>query len=247
MILYYTGTGNSAYAARRIAQATGDEAVDLFSRLRDNDTSPMESQRPWVIVTPTYAWRVPRIVRDWLSKTELRGARDIYFVMTCGSETGNAGSYAEKWCAGKGLSFRGCAGVVMPENYIIMFTAPSPKEEAEIIVRANGRLDALAQSITKGEDFARPRIRLIDRLYSGVVNDVFYSLFVKSKKFFATDECVGCGACAAMCPTKNIRIENGRPVWGDDCTHCSACICRCPKQAIEYGRRTKGLRRYHLD
>ena len=66
MILYYTGTGNSAYAARRIAAAIGDEAVDLFSRLRDEDTSPIESQKPWVIVTPTYAWRVPRIVRDWL-------------------------------------------------------------------------------------------------------------------------------------------------------------------------------------
>ena len=64
MILYYTGTGNSAYAARRIAAAIGDEAVDLFSRLRDEDTSPIESQKPWVIVTPTYAWRVPRIVRD---------------------------------------------------------------------------------------------------------------------------------------------------------------------------------------
>ena len=32
MILYYTGTGNSSYAARRIAAAIGDEAVDLFSR-----------------------------------------------------------------------------------------------------------------------------------------------------------------------------------------------------------------------
>lgn len=247
MILYYSGTGNSAYAARRIAEAVGDEASDLFSRLRDNDTSPIESQKPWVIVTPTYAWRVPRIVRDWLDKTELRGARDIYFVMTCGSDIGNAGSYIEKWCAGKGLNFMGCAEVVMPENYIIMFTAPSPKEEAEIIVRANGRLDSLAQSIAKGEGFEKPHIRLMDRLSSGIVNDVFYAAFVKSKKFRATDKCVGCGKCADMCPTKSISIENGKPVWGDDCTHCSACICRCPKQAIEYGRGTKGKRRYYLD
>ena len=138
MILYYTGTGNSAYTARRIANAIGDEAADLFERLRDNDTSPLESQKPWVIVTPTYAWRIPRIVRDWLDKTELRGSRDIYFVMTCGSEIGNAGSYIEKWCRSKGFVFKGCAEVVMPENYIVMFKAPSPKDEAEIIVRANG-------------------------------------------------------------------------------------------------------------
>ena len=110
MILYYTGTGNSAYAACRIAADIGDEAVNLFPRLRDGDTSTIESQKPWIIVTPTYAWRVPRIVRDWLDKTELRGAREIYFVMTCGSEIGNAGSYAEKWCRGKGFDFKGCAG-----------------------------------------------------------------------------------------------------------------------------------------
>lgn len=246
MILYYTGTGNSAYAARRIAADIGDEAVNLFSRLRDEDTSPVESQKPWVIVTPTYAWRVPRIVRDWLNKTELRGSRDIYFVMTCGSENGNAGSYVEKWCRGNGLNFKGCAGVVMPENYIVMFSAPSPKEEAEIIVRANGRIDSLAQSIAKGESFVKPQIKLTDRIYSGIVNDAFYPMFVKSKKFRATDECIGCGKCAAMCPTKNIRIEGGKPVWGGSCTHCMACICRCPKQAIEYGRHTKGLRRYYL-
>ena len=246
MILYYTGTGNSAYAARRIAAAIGDEAVDLFSRLRDEDTSPIESQKPWVIVTPTYAWRVPRIVRDWLDKTELRGAREIYFVMTCGSEIGNAGSYAEKWCRGKGLCFKGCAGVVMLENYIVMFSAPSPKEEAEIIVRANGRIDSLAQSIAKGEDFVLPQIKLMDRIYSGVVNDAFYPVFVKSKKFRATSECIGCGKCAALCPKKCIRIENGKPVWSEGCTHCMACICRCPKQAIEYGSHTKGLRRYYL-
>ena len=246
MILYYTGTGNSAYAARRIAAAIGDEAVDLFSRLRDEDTSPIESQKPWVIVTPTYAWRVPRIVRDWLDKTELRGAREIYFVMTCGSEIGNAGSYAEKWCRGKGLCFKGCAGVVMPENYIVMFSAPSPKEEAEIIVRANGRIDSLAQSIAKGKDFVLPQIKLMDRIYSGVVNDAFYPVFVKSKKFRATSECIGCGKCAALCPKKCIRIENGKPVWSEGCTHCMACICRCPKQAIEYGSHTKGLRRYYL-
>ena len=59
MILYYTGTGNSAYTAKRIAGAVGVEALDLFERLRDNDTSPLESQKPWVIVTPTVMISAP--------------------------------------------------------------------------------------------------------------------------------------------------------------------------------------------
>lgn len=247
MILYFSGTGNSRHVAKRMAAELDDQLLDLNERIKAEDTSPVETGEDLVVVTPTYAWRIPRLVRDWLLKTWMAGAKRVWFVMTCGSEIGNAGSYAEKWCRGKGFDFKGCAGVVMPENYIAMFKAPSPKEEAEIIVRANGRLDALAQSIAKGESFTRPQIKLMDRIYSGIVNGAFYPMFVKSKKFRTTDECIGCGKCAVLCPTKSIRIEGGRPVWGDGCTHCMACICRCPKQAIEYGRHTMGLRRYYLD
>lgn len=45
----------------------------------------------------------------------------------------------------------------------------------------------------------------------------------------------------------NIRLENGKPVWGKNCTHCMACICYCPKEAIEYGEKSKGKPRYHFE
>ena len=74
---------------------------------------------------------------------------------------------------------------------------------------------------------------------SGPVNPVFYRFFVKAEAFRATDSCIGCGKCVELCPLNNIRLENGRPVWGKNCTHCMACICYCPKEAIEYGKRAK--------
>lgn len=247
MILYYTGTGNSAYTARRIANAIGDEAADLFERLRDNDTSPLESQKPWVIVTPTYAWRIPRIVRDWLDKTELRGSRDIYFVMTCGSEIGNAGSYIEKWCRSKGFVFKGCAEVVMPENYIVMFKAPSPKDEAEIIVRANGTIDSIAADIKSGKSFAKPPVKLADRVSSGIVNRAFYPMFVKAKKFRAGNACHRLRKVRRFVPDEEHPHRWRKAVWGDSCTTAWPAYARCPTQAIEYGRHTVGLRRYYLD
>ena len=42
----------------------------------------------------------------------------------------------------------------------------------------------------------------------------------------------------------NIVMEEKQPLWGKDCTHCMACICGCPKEAIEYGRKSKGKPRY---
>ena len=41
MILYFTGTGNSEYAAKKLAAALGEEAMPLMERIRqalDNGT-----------------------------------------------------------------------------------------------------------------------------------------------------------------------------------------------------------------
>lgn len=247
MVIYYSGTGNSTHVARRIAENLGDEALDLFDRLRTNDTSALRSDRPWIVVTPTYAWRIPRIVREHLDKTEFLGSRQFYFVMTCGDEIGNAPMYIRRHVKKLGYVYMGCAEVIMPENYIAMFSAPDPKEAAEIVVRAHGTVDCICERIKNGERLDPPKARFIDRVYSGIVNDAFYPVFVKAKKFRVGTKCIGCGKCEKVCPTNNIKLVAGRPVWGDNCTHCMACICRCPTEAIEYGRHTKGLRRYYLD
>ncbi len=39
MILYFSGTGNSAYAAKKIGQEIQDEIMDLFKKLRSRDYS----------------------------------------------------------------------------------------------------------------------------------------------------------------------------------------------------------------
>lgn len=78
MILYFSGTGNSEYVAKRLGKAIDDEVLDLFPKLRNRDCSELHSETPWVIVTPTYAWRIPRILEIWLKKTKLSGNSRIY-------------------------------------------------------------------------------------------------------------------------------------------------------------------------
>ena len=128
MILCFSGTGNSKYVAQRIADALDDALVNLNDRIKASDTSSVETGERVIIVTPTYAWRIPRVVRDWLRKTELRDAKQAWFVMTCGSEIGNADKYNRELCAEKAISCMGTAQIVMPENYIAMFSAPQADE-----------------------------------------------------------------------------------------------------------------------
>ena len=247
MIFFFSGTGNSKYAARRIADALGDTLLSLNDRIRAGDTTPVDTGERLVIVTPTYAWRIPRIVRDWLLRTELRGAKQVWFVMTCGSELGNADRYNRALCQAKGLGCMGTAQLVMPENYIAMFGVPQAEEARKIVARAEPDLDRAIAAIRAGLPFAPTRSNLYDRFMSGPVNPIFYSLCVKANAFTVSDACTGCGQCARRCPTGSIALRGGKPVWGKACTHCMACICYCPAEAIEYGKKSRGKPRYRFE
>ena len=247
MILCYSGTGNSRYIAHRIADALGDGLLSMNDRIKAGDTSPIEVNERLIIVTPTYAWRIPRIVRDWLTKTEFPGAKRAWFVMNCGSEIGNAAKYNRTLCREKQLNYMGTAQIIMPENYIAMFDAPRAEEARQIVDRAESDIDRAATAIAENQAFPPPRDNLYDRFMSGPVNPIFYAFCVKAKAFTVSDACIGCGKCAALCPTNNITIQNGKPVWGGDCTHCMACICYCPAEAIEYGKKSLGKPRYHFE
>ena len=142
------------------------------------------------------------------------------------------------------MNYYGCAEIVMPENYIALFSTPTEEQAMEIIERAEVVIDKVASYIRNGEEFPQAKISIGDRMSSGIINDLFYPLFVHAKKFYVTDTCISCGKCLDVCPTNNIRMENTKPVWAENCTHCMACINRCPKEAIEYGKHSHGLPRY---
>ena len=72
MILYFSASGNSRFIAEHAAALLEDEACSLNARIRLDQHDPLESARPYVLVCPTYAWRIPRIVEEHLRHTELK-------------------------------------------------------------------------------------------------------------------------------------------------------------------------------
>ena len=273
MILYFTGTGNSRYVAKQLAELTGDDDLrDMTAAIKAGEKGDFHSEKsgkPFVFVTPTYAWRIPRIVSDFISRSRFSGRPPAYFVLTCGSSIGSAGKYARRLCEAAGLEYRGCAGIKMPENYIALFNAPD-EETGDRLVRAAGRaLKPVAAAIAAGRKL-ESRSSIAGAIESSLVNDVFYKFVISAEGFRTTEACTGCGLCAEVCPLNNISIKDepaapaepaaepaapagaaagarrARPVWGDECTHCMACICRCPQEAIEYKNISVGKRRYYL-
>lgn len=109
MILYFTGTGNSRHIANRIAAATGDTVTDIGARIKAGDTSAVVTDGKAVFVTPTYAWRIPKIVENCIRAVDFDGAEKAWFVMDCGGEIGNAAKYNRRLCADKGIAYMGTA------------------------------------------------------------------------------------------------------------------------------------------
>ena len=247
MILCFSGTGNSRYIAERIAEALQDEIVDLNAKIKAADYAPIQAGEDIVLVTPTYAWRIPQIVSAWLTKAELLSAKRIWFVMDCGSEIGNAAKFNRILAEEKRLQYKGTAQIVMPENYIAMFSAPQADKARQIVAQAEPSIDRAIAAIQSNQPFVPTRNNLYDRFMSGPVNPVFYKCFVKADAFTASSACIGCGQCVKRCPMNNVTLKDSKPVWGKVCTHCMACICYCPVSAIEYGKKSVGQPRYHFE
>ena len=247
MILCYSGTGNSRYIAQRIADELQDNIIDLNEKIKTNNYSSIEIGDDVILVVPTYAWRIPKIVSNWLYKTKFIGAKRIWFVMNCGSEIGNATKYNLMLANDKHLDYMGTKQILMPENYIAMFDAPQAEEARKIVKNAEPTIVDTIACIKAEQPFPVPRNNLYDRFMSGPVNPIFYQFFVKATAFQTDDTCIGCGQCVKNCPKNNIVLENGKPIWGNQCTHCMACICYCPTEAIEYGKKSIGKPRYHFE
>lgn len=244
MVIYFSGTGNSKYCAQKLSVRLDDELLDCAGYIKHSIAADLISGKPWVFVSPVYAWQIPHAFADFIRTGCFAGSRKAYFVMTCGDDAGAASRELKALCDYVGLEYMGAIEIAMPENYIAMFNVPDEEKSRKIVENAMPKLKDAAERIANGERFEEKNCSFTDKLKSGFINRGFYEFYVNAKAFYSKDSCIGCGKCEELCPLGNIMLKEGRPVWGERCTHCMACICNCPSEAIEYGKKSVGKRRY---
>ncbi len=242
MILYFSATGNTRFAAERIAARLGDELVSLNDVLKNDEPLRFSSQKPFVIAAPIYAWRLPMRIEKLINDAEFCGNKKIYIIATMGAFAGAADEYCRRIINEKGLEYMGFCALRMPDNYTVSYKMP-PKEKAiEIIRKAVPDIDRAADVIVSGGSFERKKNGIGSAVLSGltrIANAGFNRFMVDKGGFAVSDKCTGCGMCSRLCPVNNIDIQSGKAVFGRECMFCLACLHGCPVHAIDYKGKAK--------
>lgn len=239
MIFYFSGTGNSRWAARRIAALTGDEAVDIVGMKQAPD---LGNETQVGLVFPIYAWGAPEPVLAFAKTLRPAAGAFTFAVCTCGSEAGGAMKKLAK-------TFRADSSysLVMPNNYMVGSADVDGEDVARAKINtASAAIERLAGEVARREKVYRVEEGGMAAFKSGMVNWGFNHFARTSKPFFTTDACTGCGLCARDCPAGVISMKAGRPVWSEGCFQCLRCINACPAKAIQYGKDTESKGRYTL-
>ncbi len=245
MVIYFTGTGNSRYIAKNIARVLEDEVVSINNLMKAKKKGNFKSEKAYVIVTPDYMSRMPVPVEKYLYECTFEAGKDVYFVITGGEAAGKADKYTERLANAHKLNYKGTASIKMPANYVVMYDV-TPKEQAQAKAQeALPGIEAVAMDIRAGKTLHISEDMKKHNAFSAIA-PIFNATMVTAKGFTVNNDCVGCGTCEKLCPLNNVKIANGKPIWGKDCMHCMACISACPKKAINYGKKTVDRQRYYL-
>lgn len=240
MIFYFSATGNSKYVADRIAAATGDKTASITDCCKGDGFSFDEADKTAGIVSPTYAWGLPIIVREFLQKLTLHTKPDyLWFAATYGTTPGQTGRFAEDILNANGLSVSAKFSVKMPDTWTPIFDLSDESKVQRINEAAERQIDRIIGAIRNcacGDFMERKTPLLLAKAFNGVG----YDSMRKTRHFKVENTCIGCGLCARNCPVSAIEIREKKPVWvKDQCVMCLGCLHHCPKFAIQYGKRTK--------
>lgn len=244
MIFYFSGTGNSLYAAKKIGSYLKEDVISISSAMHNETELRYELKENETIgfVFPLYAFSAPKMVFDFLSKMELGNFHDnyIFAVATYGQNIGRFDKFFDVELEKKGMHLSAGFSLNMPNNYFHIW---SEEEQKKCLDAAEITISRISQMVSLREKIFEITITPNAEEIGAKMNKQYNSTLNDTSAFYANDQCVNCGLCAKVCNGQCIKLIDGKPTWGEGCTKCFACIHLCPQRAIQYKEESGN---YHL-
>jgi len=240
-IFYFTGTGNSLWAARVLGSNLQDS--EIIPILNPSLDAIKESETVGVVY-PVYMHRIPYLVADFI-KT-LPELDYLYAVAINAGDTGQTFTYFRKQLSTGQNALKAGFSIVTPSNYLPFGEAVAGEKREKILGTAKAKIERVSKIISDRKSFFDKEDSFYKkRIYPGMLYFAGYKfLHSLDKNFHVEDSCTSCGICEKVCPVENITRPEGKPVWNNNCQLCFACINLCPESSIQYGKKTHGKKRY---
>lgn len=238
LVLYFSGTGHTKAmleVLKKRMEKEGDFSVLLHS-IEDNGPAPDIGEFDLVVFSyPIHAFNMPLDYERHIRKLDFSRGR-AYAILKQSGEPHFLNDASSRTLLRRirrsGKPFYGEWHLLMPYN--IHFRYPDFLVK-RILEGDRLLLDAFLRKLGKDET-SSPKERI---LLSAV------GWFFRIERFagplaahgYAVDptRCVSCLQCVRSCPRKNIRLEEGKILFGRNCLLCMRCAFHCPKDAIHMG------------
>lgn len=273
-IYYFTGTGNSLYTARKLAELTKSTCHSIAEVL--NQKEPITASHI-LIVFPSYLaliYGIPVIVKEFIERIPNISSKTIYAVCSCGGyEIVNAlPSIAclKKIIKKQGGKLKEYFTLRLPMNNCDYDHIPIPIEKDVKLLTENAehKIEQIAREIQNPRIFTVKKLKYLCYLllkpllfflkkpgYLSMVKTArepekssmtIEEIFHHTDRSISADSsCNGCGICVKVCPVNNILLIKNKPRWQHRCEMCFACHEWCPQKAIHHWGRKEGVYYHH--
>ena len=243
-IFYFSGTGNSLQVSKDIALQLQNTEILSIPKIINNNEIEIVSECIG-IVFPVYMFGLPLIVDDFIKKLKINKSTYVFAVSTCAGTSGNSLKQINDLMKIKDTKLNAGFVLKMPGNNIVMYGANSEQNQINAFKKEKIKVQQIIDIVKEKKDYQYEKSNIV---MSNVIAPLIYpkikEIRTKDRYFWTKENCTGCGVCQKICSVKNIDIANSKPRWKNNCEQCMACIQYCPNEAIEYGKRTIGRKRY---
>ncbi|MCF0137000.1 MAG: hypothetical protein HUJ66_01410 [Oscillospiraceae bacterium] len=238
IIYCYSGTGNCLDIAKNIAAELGN--TDIVMMRSAPELTDARGYERVGFVFPCYAGGLPAGVEDSVKSVRMDFDCYRFGVVSCAAYPGTGMHRIDKLVH---LHYRAtvthqCSCIWLFPHDMMLPPMKAPQAQA----RSEKKAKLIGQDVKAKRATGHPPLHPLNAAESAA-----WPLMsrLKAKKLAVSDICVGCGQCSRLCPKGNIRMVNGRPVFGDDCLQCLSCLQYCPYAAISVGKITDRREHYH--
>ncbi len=259
LVLYFSGTGNTAYVGKYLEKHLKDKDVNVHIASIETVNKSIIAEYDYLIFGfPVYACDLPLFVQDYLKDLPLTKNKMTFIYCTKAIISGNALLHAQDIFEKSGYSTMGIFDISMPGSDGLAFIKKDSyiarkiqKRDFNNIPEANHLIEKLMEvhnSILLGEDINIHKVTMkisVRKKILGKIMMKIYPFFENKikKKFWVNANCIKCKKCEKICPSHNIKV-NETVIFDNKCYLCMRCIHQCPVEAIQIGKHTEGRFRW---